>query len=44
VSKQININTSLFWIVGIFDYPRKKVKLMEILSNKASRKEEADPN
>ncbi len=30
--------------MGMFDYPRKKVKLMKILSKKAGRKEEADPH
>jgi hypothetical protein len=31
-------------MLGMFDYPRKKVKLMKILSMKAGRKEEADPH
>jgi hypothetical protein len=30
--------------MGMFDYPRKKVKLMKILSKKAGRKKEADPH
>jgi hypothetical protein len=31
-------------IMGMFDYPRKKVKLMKILSKKAGRKKEAYPH
>jgi hypothetical protein len=30
--------------MGMFDYPRKKVKLMKILSKKSGRKEEAAPH